>query len=65
MKGLWLTSEVVTNIRVYELQFIDSGTGTRTRGAERPEVLVSQKMREKIRFKVTYPYLKDSLGSDI
>ena len=34
MKGLWLTSEVVTNIRVYELQFIDSGTGTRTRGAE-------------------------------
>ena len=28
----------MTNIRVYELQFIDSGT--RTRGAERPEVLV-------------------------
>ena len=43
MKGLWLTSEVVTNIRVYELQFIDSGTGTRTRGAERPEVLVLYK----------------------
>ena len=42
----------MTNIRVYELQFIDSGTGTRTRGVERPEVLVfrnvkSQDIRKK------------------